>query len=240
MLVAEGATVAPGDPIVQLTDSTLSSRIKVLENQLAAAEARRRALMADEYAKAQIADEEVERVLDRLKNYREREAKLLVRAPVAGKVHLPKVQDLTGRYFNQGMELGYVIEVSPATIRIAVTQHDVDMIREHTNAVEVRAISKVENTTTARIVREVPAATNQLPSAALGMIGGGEIATDPSGTNGVKTLEDIFLFDLAIDESQPIERLGERVYVRFEHRATPLVNRWYRGLRQLLLGRFDV
>ena len=240
ILVAEGAEVAADEPIIQLRDSSLSARITVLENQLAAAEARRRALLADEYAKAQIADEEVERVLDRLANYREREAKLLVKAPVAGHVHLPKAQDLAGRYFNQGMEIGYLIEPSTPTIRVAVTQHDIDMVRDRTAAVEVRSITDVDKRLPARVVREVPAATNQLPSAALGMIGGGEIATDPSGANGVKALEDVFLFDLTVLDQTSIERMGERVYVRFEHAATPLVNRWYRSLRQLLLGRFDV
>lgn len=240
LLVAEGTSVSQGEPIAKLGDAMLASRITVLESQLAAAVARRRALLADEYAKAQIADEEVARVADRLNNYRERAAKLVVRSPISGVVHLPKHQDLQGRYFNQGAEIGYMLESTTPTIRVAVTQAAVDLIRDRTKTLEVRSIAKLSKRVNARVISEVPAATDQLPSAALGMIGGGEIATDPSRGDGIRTLEEIFLFDLAPIEPLSIGRLGERVYVRFEHEATPLAKRWYRSLRQLLLGQFNV
>ena len=249
LTVREGSEVAIGEPIALLDDPSLRARITVLESQLAAALARRKALLADGYAKAQIADEEVERIRDRLANYQERAAKLVVRSSAAGTLHVPMAADLAGRYFNQGAEIAYVIEDETPTVRVAVTQADVDMIRRQTKQVEVRSVAGIGKILTASVAREVPAATNQLPSAALGLIGGGTIATDPSGGEGVKTLEDIFLFDLALHEEKLLqgtsakfthERLGERVYVRFEHEPTPLATRWYRRLRQLLLGRFSV
>lgn len=243
LLVVEGKHVEANEPIATLVDSSLNARIKVLESQLAAALARRRALKADDFSKAQIADEEVERINDRLTNFREREANLIVRAPISGFLHVPKAADLDGRFFNQGAEFGYVIEGNAPTIRVAVPQADADLVRSKTKGVEVRSIANIDERITASIVREVPAATKQLPSAALGMIGGGRIATDPSGGDGAQALEDIFLFDLNLMAQAGEfsgERLGERVYVRFEHVPTSLVSRWYRSLRQLLLGQFNV
>lgn len=240
LLVAEGDFVEAGEKIIALTDPVLSARIEVLENQMAAAVARRRALMADDISKAQIADEEVIRIADRLQNFKAREANLIVRAPVSGTLHVPMAMDVNGRYFDQGAEIAYVIEPERPTVRIAVTQAEVDLVRHRTRGVQIRSIADIDKKMLAKVTREVPAATNQLPSAALGMIGGGKIATDPSGGDGAKALEDIFLFDIAVADNALIQRLGERVYVRFEHAPTPLATRWYRSLRQLLLGRFSV
>jgi putative peptide zinc metalloprotease protein len=48
------------------------------------------------------------------------------------------------------------------------------------------------------------------------------------------------LFHIELALSQPLERLGGRAWVRFEHGAEPLSRQWYRRLRQLFLSRFDV
>lgn len=57
---------------------------------------------------------------------------------------------------------------------------------------------------------------------------------------GVKAFEKLFLFDIRLPPAEGYYNVGERVYVRFDHGAEPLVWRWYRGIRQLFLKRFDV
>ena len=116
----------------------------------------------------------------------------------------------------------------------------IDLIRQQRHDVEIRLAEQLDKPLNASVKREVPAATDQLPSAALSMLGGGEIAADPSAPDGARALENIFLIDLHVDESIELLRLGGRAYVRFDHGATPLAQRWYREIRQLLLGRFDV
>jgi len=90
----------------------------------------------------------------------------------------------------------------------------------------------------AEIVREVPAASGRLPSAALGTRGGGLFAVDPTDSDGVTILQDVFHLELQLEE--PIDRLGGRAYVRFDHGQEPLAQQWYRTLRQLFLSRFHV
>jgi putative peptide zinc metalloprotease protein len=72
----------------------------------------------------------------------------------------------------------------------------------------------------------------------LGDTGGGSLAVDPSDPSGTTTLEQVFHVELVFDE--PVERLGGRSYVRFDHGTEPLGWQWYRQLRQLFLRRFDV
>jgi len=38
----------------------------------------------------------------------------------------------------------------------------------------------------------------------------------------------------------PVERLGSRVYVRFDHGREPLGWQWFRRIRQLFLRRLNV
>jgi len=86
----------------------------------------------------------------------------------------------------------------------------------------------------------VPAATNKLPTAALGITGGGLIAVDPRDGQGVTTLGRLFLLELALPAEVRSSFLGGRVYVRFEHDYEPVGFQIYRALRQLLLRRFNV
>ena len=106
--------------------------------------------------------------------------------------------------------------------------------KDNTKAVEVRFSSRPRRALPASIRREVPAASNQLPSAALGAAGGGLLAVDAMDPEGLRTPEAVFQLELALLEEAGV-RIGERVYVRFDHGSEPLALRAFRALRRLLL-----
>jgi len=56
----------------------------------------------------------------------------------------------------------------------------------------------------------------------------------------LRTLENVFEFEVGLPESAPNDYLGNRVYVRFDHGFEPLGLQLYRAARQLLLSRFSV
>jgi putative peptide zinc metalloprotease protein len=60
----------------------------------------------------------------------------------------------------------------------------------------------------------------------------------PDDKAGTHTLEKVF--DIELELAEPVSRLGGRAFVRFEHGSEPLGQQWYRRLRQVFLGRFDV
>ena len=90
----------------------------------------------------------------------------------------------------------------------------------------------------ARVQRELPSATQVLPSAALGQQAGGRHLTDGADKEGTRTLEPVFLFDVLL-ESEVLQRLGQRAWVRFDLAPQPLAAQAYRGLRQLFLKHFS-
>ena len=112
-------------------------------------------------------------------------------------------------------------------------------MRHRSQRIEVRLADRVDQPLAANMVREVPAASEQLPSTALGNQGGGAMAVDPTDTRGMKALQSFFQFELKLPSASNIRTLGGRVYVRFDHGFEPLVQRWLRQARQLFLGNFD-
>jgi putative peptide zinc metalloprotease protein len=148
--------------------------------------------------------------------------------------------DLPGRFLQRGQLVGYVLDRSTIIARVVVSQADVDFVRQRTLAVEIRFPERIGETHPTMLLREVPAATDQLPSRTLSQEGGGEIAIDPRDMVGVKAFEKIFLFDIQLPPPAGVYNVGGRVYVRFDHGKEPLARRWYRSIRQLFLKRFDV
>jgi len=121
-----------------------------------------------------------------------------------------------------------------------VPQADVGLVRRNTKKVEVRLADDVATALTATILREVPAAADRLPSAALGSVGGGKFQVDPQDEQGTRTLDPIFQFDLSLPPGTAIGNAGGRVHVRFDHGTEPLAQQWYRSLRQLFLRQFTI
>jgi putative peptide zinc metalloprotease protein len=73
----------------------------------------------------------------------------------------------------------------------------------------------------------------------VGQAGGGSVANDPSDKQGMKAFEKIFLFDIELPAYSALFKVGERVYVRFDHGSEPLAWRWYQAFRSMLLRKFN-
>jgi putative peptide zinc metalloprotease protein len=136
--------------------------------------------------------------------------------------------------------VAYVMNGTQPGIRVVVPQNDIALVRQHTREVEVRLAGQIGEIIAAEIEREVPAATNTLPSSALGTRGGGSIAVDPMDKDGLKAVDNVFQFELKLADAAYIDRFGQRVHVRFDHGSEPLAVQWGRSLHQLFMREFGV
>jgi putative peptide zinc metalloprotease protein len=170
---------------------------------------------------------------------RERATELIVRSPADGVFVVPAPQDLPDRFLKQGEQIGYVLTTATATARVLVPQQSVDMVRKNTESVRVKLAERLMDTLPATIRRELPGASDRLPSMALAQAGGGTVALDPSRGDVPKTMQTHFEFELELPTVRPVG-IGGRVYVRFEHQAQTVAAQVYRSLRQLFLERFAV
>jgi len=113
-------------------------------------------------------------------------------------------------------------------------------VRHRTRAVQARLAERVPEVVGGIVKREVPGASEQLPTPALGTSGGGQVAVDPSDAQGVRAMQSLFQFDIELPAGARPVGLGGRVYVRFDHGWEPLLTQWYLRVRQLFLARFNV
>ena len=165
---------------------------------------------------------------------------LTIRSTRDGLFILPSFQDLPGRFVQRGGLVGYVLDDEPPLVRTVVAQDDVDDVRQRTLEVNVCFADRLTEVLGGVIRREVPGASEQLPSTILGFGGGGEIAIDPRDASGTKAFEKKFQFDVQITSVAAGSFVGNRAYVRFEHDPEPLGWRMIRKVRQIFLKRFNV
>ena len=237
VLVEPGQKVDRGDPLIEAEDPALTVKVRAMEGQKSELEARYQAEFATRLVKAQQTLDQLRSVEADLARAREREADLVARSPADGVFTVPSPQDLPGRYVKKGELLAYVVPQSTLMARVVVPQQSAMLVRHHTERVLVKLIEQVEDTIPARIVREVPAASDRLPSLALAQAGGGEVALDPASTREPKTLQRHFEFEIELPSARAAG-IGERVYVRFEHGTETIADQVWRSVRQLFLRQF--
>ena len=233
--------VRSGDLMMQLDDPFMRARLELIDTQLAGLEIQRSALIRTDRVQSALIAEEIDVVQnDRARLVEELEA-LDIRAPRVGTAVLPNASDLEGSFVAKGNVIGYVVaQRDTQTVRTVVSQNQIDLVRNDTQSVSVMPVEWGAEPIKAIILREVPGATQQLPTPALGTAGGGNVPVDPSDPNGVQTLGRFFEFEILMVQPSADILLGRRVRVRFDHGTSPLGFQAYRSLRQLFLRLYNV
>ncbi len=164
---------------------------------------------------------------------------LKIASPIDGVLFLEKPQDLIGRYVQRGTYLGYIKTNDAAIVRVLIPQDEVSEVRHDVIKVSVRRAENIGNIMDAVILRELPSGSRGLPSLALSTKGGGDVVLDATSGKDPKALENWFQFDLILPDEKNA-RIGEKVYVRFEHSSVSLAERLYLNIRRLFLKQFSV
>ncbi len=230
--------VRRGDVLLSAVNPEAAAAVALLEAQRAELDAQYSSVVRADLVRANVYREQLEHIEARLVRARLRVAELTLRSGADGIFILPEAENLPGRFVQRGELLGYVTDFSDLVVRAIVNQNEVDRVRTRLRRVEVRAAHLVGEIVPARVLREIPGATDQLPSLALSQAGGGHVGLDPAKLTEPRAIESLFLFDLELPGDYPVRRLGSRFYVRFVLEAEPLGLQWYRELRGLLLRRF--
>ena len=234
----DGEQVVPGQLLATLQDPALAARREQLAGQLVQLRSERFDLLLRDTGKALNLREELEHVAAELARVDERLALLEVRSQGAGRLVMPRQQDMIGSFVKRGSTLGYVLDRGEVGVRAAVPERDAALIRQSHVGVQVRLAEELGEAWVGALVRDVPAAGFELPGAALGDRGGGPYPTDPADKDGLRSQEPVVLIDLFLRE-RVLERVGGRAWVLFDHGAQPLAVQAYRRLRQLFLQHFN-
>jgi putative peptide zinc metalloprotease protein len=240
LLATPNSEVDAGDPLFELEDPFLPVRVKLLESRLEELQLTLAFYRDGDKVMARNTREQITEIRENLVQAQERLAELLVKAPASGVFVVPYDADMPGRFVRQGELIGYILDNDEFLVRAVIPQHAIALVREQTERVELRVAGSVSRIIDSAIERQVPGALDRLPNAALGSMGGGDIAVDPRAEDGLTTFQGVFQVDLSLPPEAADQPVGTRVYVKFEHGTEPLAAQVYRSMRRLLLRQFNV
>ena len=241
LLAPPGSRVAAGDPLVRSIDPTLDAQLRLAGARVDELEASYANEFVADRVRAELVREQLVHEREALERISARAAALVVSAPVGGIFTVSKPNDLPGRHVRQGEVLGHVLDGAAPVIRVVVEQTEIDAMAGGLTGVGLRLSDDIGRVVAGRVVRVVPAGTDEAPSRALVASGGGRLLADPRDPQGRKTLTRFFEID--VEPIEPLARaaaFGQRVHVRFELDKAPLAKQAYRAWRRLFLNHFDV
>jgi putative peptide zinc metalloprotease protein len=239
IMAPRDSVVKKGQPLVSCDDPGLRARVNELQAKLQEYQARLDAEKVKDLVRADILQDDLSTTKAELVRAQERLEQLEIRSQVDGTFVVPRYDDLVGRYLPQGEVLAYVIDPKLVRVRAVVEQADIGLVRKQTESIDLRLFTQVGDIIQANIHHEVPAATDELPSAALSTQFGGPFPVEPDDEKYLRTLQKVFQFELLPASYLPVNVIGTRVEVRFAHGNEPLGFRVYRLIRQLLLRKFN-
>ncbi len=240
LLVDLTSTVKKDAVILEIHDPLLKTKVEVLFAKLKELNVQFRAEWNSDRLKASNIKEEMKILASELKYAKDKLQAMQIVSQKSGKLVVPDASDLNGRFVHKGEVIGYVIDDSMPTVRVAVAQSDMGQLAKQVKTVQIRLVNQPDQIIPATIARWAPEATNYLPSPALATVNGGKIAVDPAAQDQLETLEKVFYIDLQFTPAEQMSAIGQRVYVRFDHGSEPIAQQWYRRLHQVFLRQFNV
>jgi putative peptide zinc metalloprotease protein len=238
LLVEPGHFVPVGAALVESEEPILKAGLEVLHARVAELETRLAAERFTDRVKAEITATELGHARAELADAADRAQRLVARSRGEGIFAVDKPQDLPGRFLKQGHLIGYVLPSGSRIVRATIAQDDIDLVRNRLRHTFVKLAERIDETLPARIIREVPAGRDDLPSKALGGAGGGALALDPRDPQGTKTIQRVFQVDIELPpDVTSAAAFGSRAHVRFDHHWEPIGQQIWRRARQLVLSR---
>jgi GAF domain-containing protein len=144
ILVRDGERVREAQPVARLRNEDLLVRLTTTGGDLQAAEQRRLAAEArGDAAEAAAARSRAAQIRSSLALLEQEAAELLVRAPAAGVVLTPLLEERVGSYREAGEPIAWIGGTEWAEVRLRVAQHDLGDIREG-DRVRVRVPARPE------------------------------------------------------------------------------------------------
>lgn len=176
---------------------------------------------------------------------RQQEA-LTVFAPISGIWSASELDASRGQWMARGTSLGTVVDGRAWRFVAVLPQVGTHLFEAGVLKTEIRVTGQQEFNLVATQTEVMPFEQGQLPSPALGMAGGGDIAVQSSDPNGLAAAEPFFRVESQLPQitgeaAQHLRMLHGRVgTMRISLPPSPLLFQWERELRQFLQRKFRV
>jgi putative peptide zinc metalloprotease protein len=241
-LPSQTKVTSGGTPLIRSVNPDLEAEKKSSIAERRSLEIKRRIAETEELAAAQILDEQIEALNEKIARLEFELEALNLKPPVSGTWVAPEIEYFKGAYLERGKSLGFVASLDEVIIRATAGQKIAGMLREQAEKeVEFRVKGQPKVLITGAIEQIFPSGQEVLPSEALGYAVGGPMPTDPQDPEGKKSAEMFFEIRIKPDADSSARLLtGQRVVARIRMEAKPLAVQWWHSVRQLFQRRFHI
>lgn len=233
------APVEQGQRIAGLVNADVTAQLLRLTLNLDELLAQYDAVKQQDRVQAKLIQERIQSTQKRLVEFQQRQAELTINSQFDGQFIRLTHDDMQNKFLPKGSLLGFVADDKQTIVRVVIDQTDIGLVRQDLKKIELRFADDIERVVSAEIVREIPSATQNLPSMALASEGGGNIVLDPASNPNAdpSALQSFFQMDLKISDDIRSVRYGGRVYAKFVFSKRSLLQQIYRPIRQTFLSK---
>ena len=241
-LPSETKVSSGGTPLIRAVNPELVAEKKSSVAERDSLKIQRRIAETQEFAAAQILDEQIEALNEKIARLEFELDSLNLRPPLSGTWVAPDIEYSKGAYFERGKSIGFVASLDDVIIRATAGQKVAAMLIEQADKeVEFRVKGQPKLLMTGKIEQIFPSGQEVLPSEALGYAVGGPMPTVPQDPQGTKSAEMFFEIRIKPDSDCSIRLLtGQRVVARIRMHPKPLAHQWWLSARQLFQRRFHI
>jgi len=256
VLAASGTMVKQGTPLLQLINEELVHEIELLDAEQQRADVQARLALEEDPVRYQSLRPYFRALEVRRARLNDDLEALAVRAPCDGLWLAPDAGLYVGGTLPRGLEMGVVQGDGEFYISAVVKQDDVSRLftSHQVSDTEVRVRGQEGIVLGVKNFNALPAERESLPSAALGLLGGGTAAVDTrqlagrglvdaGQAQGTRATEPVFEIRATLDASRANGvRLmhGQRAMARMTLPSEPLMSQWVRALRQLFQRTYKI
>ena len=234
--VRPGHRVEAGELLITMENPELEQRLAVEQARLDLLEIEHGIAVAEGGADSSRSHQDMLRQKAITERYANEVGSLELRSSANGTFVFQDQSNLLGQYFSQGHLIGHVVDPDKYIVQVVVPERDSGPLHKGIRAASVRLAEDISSVHPASVIQSTPAASNQLPSSALGAAGGGGIAVASSDSTGLTSSERVFHLQLSFDQIIKVSGVGERAFVKLKHEDAPLGTRLYRLIQQTFLS----
>ena len=241
-LASESRVTSGGTPLIRGVNPELEAEKKSSVAERASLEIQRRIAETQEFAAAQILDEQIEALNEKIARLEFELDSLNLKPPLSGTWVAPDIEHSKSSYLQRGQSIGFIASLDDVIIRATAGQKVAAMLIEQSDKnVEFRVKGQPKLLMTGKIEQIFPSGHELLPSEALGYAVGGSMPTVPQDPQGTKSAEMFFEIRIKPNADSSIRLLtGQRVVARIRMHPKPLAFQWWLSVRQLFQRRFHI
>ena len=237
-----GEKVKQGAPLAELKNPELDLDLELAQRQLDEIAAIEQKATVQSLADLEPLRQRRRAIASMIDNLKEQKTSLVVRARQDGVWVVPRGTALTGAWIHRGDTLGTLVDPSQVRFTAVVSQEEAsELFEEQISNVELRLFAQEPVPLTVTSHKIIPFQQRDLPSAALGFRGGGDIAVADKDNSGVKATEGFFEIEATLAPAPGVSLLhGRSGQLRLTLRPEPILFQVARKLRQLVQRRYHL